>query len=279
MRRNGTQPPRHQDTKMTRRRTMGVLSWCPLCVFVSLWCVTLAGCKAYDDVPPAGLVPVVCPPVTEPGAEPCWEPPVAVHAWRYIVVHHSATPGGSAALFEKYHREQRHWENGMGYHFVIGNGVDVADGLVEVGDRWVRQIQGAHVGGDFNKECIGICLVGDFSQKRPSARQMASLDRLVRFLMARCGVPASRVIGHCEARPGHTVCPGRYFSMDALRKSLSGSTVCQLPTQSELETGVPAGGAPPPPPAPAQPQIQSAQSKPANNAQGFRIYGSVRSLR
>ncbi|HOX04835.1 MAG TPA: peptidoglycan recognition family protein, partial [Planctomycetota bacterium] len=170
-----------------------LVSWGLRLLFVLL-AAGVAGCKAYSEVPSADVQPPVCPP-TPAGAEACWEPPAPLGPWRYIIVHHSATPGGSAALFEKYHRNVRHFENGMGYHFVIGNGVDVTDGLVEVGDRWVRQIQGAHVGGELNRECIGICLVGDFSQGRPTARQVASLDRLLKFLLARCRIPPSRVIG------------------------------------------------------------------------------------
>lgn len=184
----------------------------------------LAGCKAYDDgtVPPAPPTKVTQLDETRTVIpDKGWEPAVPMNGWHYIVVHHSATPGGSAKSFEEDHRKNRHWENGMGYHFVIGNGVDVADGLVEIGDRWKNQIQGAHVGGDLNKEAIGICLVGDFTKTHPTAKQLASLDRLVRFLQARCSIPASRVVGHEEARPGHTVCPGTNFSMCGLRSSLA----------------------------------------------------------
>ncbi|MBM4054820.1 MAG: hypothetical protein FJ264_09150 [Planctomycetes bacterium] len=46
----------------------------------------------------------------------------SVREWKYIVIHHSASESGCAAEFDKFHREKRHWENGLGYHFVIGNG-------------------------------------------------------------------------------------------------------------------------------------------------------------
>jgi len=226
------------------------------------------GCQTYSNVPSADLPAA---PKPRSGTEHGWEPGAPLHAWRYIVIHHSATVGGSAALFEKYHRENLHWENGMGYHFVIGNGVDVSDGLVEVGRRWKYQLQGAHVGGDLNKECIGVCLIGDFSSGRPTARQMASLDRLLRFLQARCAVPTTRVLGHSEVRPGHTVCPGQNFSMSRLRLSLSGSPAYQLPPES----GPVAVPAPTAPPAPGTGPGGSAVPAP----QSMRIYGSVRSLR
>ena len=210
-----------------------------------------AGCRVSEDPPVSIPQAYVAPP---PAAEPGWEPAVALNGWRYLVVHHSGTVGGSAELFEKFHREVRHFENGMGYHFVIGNGVDVPDGLVEVGERWKRQLQGAHVGGELNKEAIGVCLVGDFSQTRPTARQLAALDRLLRFLQGRCRIPTDRVKGHSEVRPGHTVCPGQNFSMDQLRVRLSGgSPLCRAPVEPHPE-------------------------KPAGTP-GVSVYGPVRRLR
>ena len=48
--------------------------------------------------------------------------------WRYIVIHHSATASGNAAEFDREHRA-RGWD-GLGYHFVIDNGVGGPDGRV-----------------------------------------------------------------------------------------------------------------------------------------------------
>jgi hypothetical protein len=50
--------------------------------------------------------------------------------WQFIVIHHSATDNGGAESFGREH--QKKWPNGLGYHFVIGNGIDTADGQVEV---------------------------------------------------------------------------------------------------------------------------------------------------
>ena len=35
-------------------------------------------------------------------------------------------------------------QNGLAYHFVIGNGTSTGNGQIEVGDRWRRQINGGH---------------------------------------------------------------------------------------------------------------------------------------
>jgi hypothetical protein len=49
----------------------------------------------------------------------------------------SATDLGGAKRFHKQHKA-RGWD-GLGYHFVIGNGSDTADGEIEVGHRWKIQ--------------------------------------------------------------------------------------------------------------------------------------------
>jgi hypothetical protein len=130
--------------------------------------------------------------------------------WRYIVVHHSASEVGNAAIFDAEHRH-RGWEE-LGYHFVIDNGSGGPDGRVEIGPRWRTQKWGAHTGrtpgNEYNNHGIGICLVGDFSRHAPSRAQLASLNRLVCFLAAKYGIPAENIIGHRDAPGAHTECPG-----------------------------------------------------------------------
>ncbi len=142
--------------------------------------------------------------------------------WTTIVIHHSATDRGGAKAFDEYHRRKNGWDE-LGYHFVIGNGTDTPDGRVEVGPRWHAQKHGAHCktsGNYFNEHGIGICLVGDFTKTRPSPQQMTSLERLLRFLTNQCRIPISRVTTHRDVTH-RTRCPGRYFPMQALRRSLA----------------------------------------------------------
>ncbi|NJL19266.1 MAG: N-acetylmuramoyl-L-alanine amidase [Bdellovibrionaceae bacterium] len=91
------------------------------------------------------------------------------HKWKHVILHHSGTPTGSGKIFDYYHRKVRHMENGLAYHFVIGNGSDSGDGEIEVAERWARQIKGGHVKSEeYNENSIGICLVGNFERMRPS---------------------------------------------------------------------------------------------------------------
>ncbi|MCX7805264.1 MAG: N-acetylmuramoyl-L-alanine amidase [Planctomycetota bacterium] len=139
--------------------------------------------------------------------------------WKYIVIHHSATETGSAAEFHRIHTA-RGWD-GLGYDFVIGNGKGSGDGEIEVGYRWKQQLRGAHAGAaEYNEHGIGIVLVGNFNETRPTEHQMESLRHLLRFLMDYCGIPAHNVLGHNEIKI--TDCPGRNFDMKALRAAIAG---------------------------------------------------------
>jgi hypothetical protein len=111
---------------------------------------------------------------------------------------------------------------------VIGNGTRTADGVVEPSYRWRSQSHGAHtrlpgrqkLGYEnyYNEHGIGLVLVGHFDKDRPTARQMDSAVRLVRFLMAACNIPANRVYTHGDLKA--TDCPGRNFPDGEFRKRL-----------------------------------------------------------
>lgn len=138
--------------------------------------------------------------------------------WTTLIVHHSGIRSGNAMTYDREHR-RRGMENGLAYHFVIGNGVDSGDGEIEVGSRWMRQIKGGHVRSDqINEVAIGICLVGNFDQVRPTPNQVAALKELVTYL--RNEVVGSRIKfqAHREAHPGHTACPGRHFPLKEMHR-------------------------------------------------------------
>jgi hypothetical protein len=149
-----------------------------------------------------------------------WDPDVSARDWTSIVLHHSATEAGSAASFDTYHRQQKGWQS-LGYHFVIGNGTGTPDGAIEAGPRWRKQEPGAHANSaEFNRQGIGICLVGNFEHQSPTAAQLEATRRLVRFLAQQFHIPAERILGHCDIREGGgTACPGRCFPMADMRQA------------------------------------------------------------
>lgn len=146
-------------------------------------------------------------------------------SWKAIVIHHSGTDTGSVASIDDYHRRNNGWD-GIGYDFVIGNGSGCTNGEVDSTFRWTEQRTGAHCKTDdtnwANENAIGICLIGNFDNSRPSSSQMTSLMKLVRFLSQRYDIPANKIYGH-NSTPGHsttTSCPGRYFPLSYVKSNL-----------------------------------------------------------
>jgi N-acetyl-anhydromuramyl-L-alanine amidase AmpD len=146
-------------------------------------------------------------------------PPKADRPWKYIVLHHSATATGSYAQIDQEHRKVQGWA-GCGYHFVIGNGTQSPDGQIEVAKRWADQKSGAHCRNgktaEINEDGIGICLVGDFDQAPPTARQVESARALVSYLRDRYRIPADHVGTHALLANGPTACPGKNFPVAAI---------------------------------------------------------------
>jgi len=209
-------------------------------------CMFLLGGCVYDDEPMPEIVqrPAPEPLIVQPGKKVIkplptpkqankdftsdipgsWLPPPGREKnWTAIVIHHSGTENGSAAIFDRWHREGNDWK-GIGYDFVIGNGSNSGDGQVEVTFRWRQQITGAHCRTPHNwanRDAIGICLVGNFNHTTPTSRQMRSLMKLIRFLQRRYKIPTSRIYGH-NTTPGARVtdCPGKNFPLARLKSML-----------------------------------------------------------
>ena len=154
--------------------------------------------------------------------------PIAPGMWTSIVIHHSATLGGDAQTLERQHLASG--LSGLGYHFVIGNGQGLGDGIVHVGYRWNRQLPGAHVASTanakgplglsrvaltpadadhYNRHSIGICLIGNGSRREFTERQMRELVWIVRELQAQMGIPASHVHLHSDLAAIDS--PGQFF--------------------------------------------------------------------
>jgi N-acetyl-anhydromuramyl-L-alanine amidase AmpD len=133
--------------------------------------------------------------------------------WQRIVVHHSAIKYGNVEKYDAAHR-LRGMQNGLAYHFLIGNGIDAGDGEIEIGSRWHKQQAGGHVKNHLiNQTAIGICLIGNFEKTHPSKKQLAAFTQLMDWLQ---GVALSKKVhfaGHRELRGEQTVCPGKHFPL------------------------------------------------------------------
>lgn len=136
--------------------------------------------------------------------------------WKRIVVHHSAIKHGNARIYDAAHR-RRGMQNGLAYHFLIGNGIDSGDGEIEIGPRWRKQLLGGHVKNyHVNLTAIGICLVGNFETSHPSRRQLEAFTQLMDWLRGSILPKAHHFAGHRELKGERTICPGKHFPLAAM---------------------------------------------------------------
>jgi hypothetical protein len=148
-----------------------------------------------------------------------WKPLAEARPWKSIVIHHTATNRGSVESIHQTHLKRKDksgnpWQ-GIGYHFVIGNGNGMNDGEIEPTFRWRSQMHGAHAGSrDHNQYGIGIALVGNFDEAPPTLAQLSSVKQLVSMLKSEYGLSSEDVIGHSNIKA--TACPGRFFPLDEI---------------------------------------------------------------
>jgi hypothetical protein len=221
----------------------------------------LATRQPVRTLPPLPPPPAPLPPRVTPAPKPA--PPAGVTLntaelvpargiqpgrWKVIVVHHSANPKDTPSGMDNYHRNVRGWSGGLGYHFVIGNGVGYPDGKVFVGQRWKLQDTGAHCKAGagkyfgtyrpnnfFNSNGIGICLIGNFENGPPTPRQLATLQQLVQFLCGKTRINPAYVYGHGEVT-NKTACPGRTLRSQLVnvRRSVAQALAVSMDVDPEL---------------------------------------------
>ena len=100
----------------------------------------------------------------------------------------------------------------------------MGDGVIHVGERWIRQLPGWHaVGADadfYNQHAIAICVVGNGDRRPFTHRQTAQLISLVRQLQRELGILPSAVRPHRDIAAGLTRSPGRFFPTTLLDRQL-----------------------------------------------------------
>lgn len=143
--------------------------------------------------------------------------------WNTIVIHHSRSVAGTVREMDV--QAQQAGLHGLGYHFVIGNGAGLSDGVVEVSNRWNQQRAGAHVAtppnasleecgriDDLNRHSIGICLIGNGDRGKFTEAQIRSLIGLVKALQVQLDIPSTQVLLHSDLADVSS--PGRFFPVE-----------------------------------------------------------------
>ena len=116
-----------------------------------------------------------------------------------IIVHCSAVrpdQQSSSAQIDSWHRKERHWKLGIGYHYVVRR-----DGQIEAGRP--EYMAGAHCQ-NHNAHSIGVCYEGGLDIRgQPAdtrtAEQKQAMRQLLEELHGR--YPRALIVGHHDLNP------------------------------------------------------------------------------
>lgn len=144
----------------------------------------------------------------------------AMGAVQRITIHHDAiinsdVQGPSDAMRRLNAVRDGHLKRRMidiGYHYVI-------DPQGRVWEARPTRLQGGHVHNQ-NEHNLGIMVMGNFEQQRPTSAALASLDTFVNQQMRTYNVPLARVYTHQEI--GQSACPGVNLQAYMVRTRSSG---------------------------------------------------------
>uniref|UniRef100_A0A1B6DNH7 Peptidoglycan-recognition protein n=1 Tax=Clastoptera arizonana TaxID=38151 RepID=A0A1B6DNH7_9HEMI len=141
------------------------------------------------------------PPKIDPERIPAEYQPVPM-----VVIHHSALNNSCSGLvcdevvrfYQRLHMDTNGW-NDIGYNFLISPNGDVYEGR-----GW--NVVGAHAFG-YNSKSVGICLIGNFEEIRPTEEALRSAQELISLGTDMNMIAEDyELIGHRQVRD--TLCPG-----------------------------------------------------------------------
>jgi len=158
---------------------------------------------------PSGIPPGVISRSAWTDGQPRWNLSKPMNGVQRITVHHDAVNSQGLTAYAAVARRlsgirQSHMARGrewvdIGYHYIID----------PTGRVWAGRpvsIEGAHVAAT-NPHNLGIMVMGNFDEHRPTTEALAALDSFVADQMRRHRLSVGRVYTHQELKP--TACPGR----------------------------------------------------------------------
>lgn len=130
--------------------------------------------------------------------------------WTHIIIHNTGAWEKNPRQVKDYHLSLG-WRD-VGYNYLI----DYA-GAVHIGRP--LDIPGAHCTAyDMNRRGIGVALLGDFNEKKPTANQINSLYALCTKLCAVKHIQPECILAHGEVPGAATACPGKHLDISAVRR-------------------------------------------------------------
>ncbi len=150
--------------------------------------------------------------------------PVNTTKWSSIVIQHLGEPAGSIKSIQRSHLSGG--LNGIGFHFIIGNGNGLGDGVVHGSERWVHQTRAARpISVDpesWDENVITICLIGNGNRRSFTEKQILHLSRLVQRLQNKLSIESSDVYLASDLDNSSNVAPspGKFFAEAMFRSQL-----------------------------------------------------------
>lgn len=153
-----------------------------------------------------------------------YKPPAVYTQVTHLIIHHSAGTNfsndwaGVVAAYFDYHVNSNGWQD-IGYNWLID-----PNGVLYEGRGGGDNIQGAHMCG-YNKNSMGICMLGNFEVATPSDTMMQVLTKLLSFKACKENIDPlghgdisswpghmHHISGHQDGcSPNYTSCPGQYL--------------------------------------------------------------------
>ena len=130
----------------------------------------------------------------------------------FIAVHHSQRKIDSVKRIRDLHIKTNKWED-IGYHYLIDKKCKIHVGRSE-------KFIGAHVFGH-NKNSVGICLIGNFDEEKPTKAQIRTLIKFLKNKIKKFKIPIKNILGHREFSGVTKTCPGKFVDMGKIREIIS----------------------------------------------------------
>ncbi len=152
------------------------------------------------------------------------EMPVDATNWSSIVIQHLGEPAASIKSIQRSHLSGG--LDGIGFHFIIGNGNGLGDGVVHGSERWLKQARAARpiyvAPENWDENVITICLIGNGNRRPFTERQVLHLSRLVQRLQNELSIESSDVYLASDLLASSKMppSPGKFFAEALFRSQL-----------------------------------------------------------
>ena len=134
------------------------------------------------------------------------------YRWNAVIVHHSASSQDTTLTEVNAWHIQRGF-NGIGYHYFM----EIRDGHAYLKNGRPTSMFGAHAD-KYNGTALGICVAGNYETEHMSEQVYKDVLEAVEHICRKHHISPDRVWGHRDVAA--TVCPGKYFPLDRLKRDL-----------------------------------------------------------